>query len=307
MGYYIPVAAIMMLLLFFGMHSLYEWTHPEMAADPLIMHKSPYLNMPFFFVRMILFFGLWILMNWLLRKASLKEDLEGGITWFAKMEQYSKIYIFILAFSFSIANIDWIMSIDVHWFSNLFALKGFVNAFYHGTAALVLIVILLHEKGFYKELNDSHLLDFSRYLFMLSIVWGYFWFSQFMLIWYGNIPEETIYYARQWRGGFLYIFYINLILNWLIPFSVLLSRTMDRNRMVVKIICIILLIGQWVDMYTQIFPGTAGPKLGFVEIGSFLGFTGLFALVVGYGLSKAKLIPANHPYLEESLHHKVEN
>ncbi|MEI6576182.1 MAG: quinol:cytochrome C oxidoreductase [Bacteroidota bacterium] len=307
MSYYFPVAALFALVMLLGMHHLYEWSRPEaVVSDPVIAHKAPYLNLPFFVIRMFVFFGLWILMSNLLRKASLKEDLEGGLNGFNKMEQLSKIFIFIIGLSFSFTTFDWIMSLDVHWFSNIFALKGFVNAFYHGVAMLILIVILLNKQGYFPELNDSHLLDFSRYLFMLSIIWGYFWFSQFMLIWYGNIPEETAYYAHQWRGGFLTIFYVNIVVNWLIPFSVLLSRKMDRNIQVVKYVCILLLIGFWIDLYTMIFPGTAGPTLGFVEIGSFIGFAGLFALVVGYGLTKANIIPRNHPYIEESLYHKVE-
>jgi hypothetical protein len=307
MGYYFPIGLLVALVMILGIHSIYEWSHADVVAqDHLLTHKSPYLNIPFFVTRFTIFFALWILMHWLMRKASLKEDLEGGLGWFQKMETYAKVFIFIIAISFSFITFDWIMSIDAHWFSNLFALKGFVGAFYHGVAMMVLIVILLKGKGFFPKLNEDHLLDFSRYLFMLSIVWGYFWFSQFMLIWYGNIPEETVYYVRQRDGGFLTIFYTNIVINWLIPFSVLLSRKMDRNITVVKFVCILLLFGHWIDLYTQIFPGTVGPKFGFVEIGTFLGFGGLFAFAVGYGLSKAKMIPENHPYIEESLYHKVE-
>lgn len=308
MGLFIPFAGVIMLLLYIGMPYLYHWAHHDAAdTDALIRHKQPYLNIPFFFIRMLIFFLLWTFMNNLLRRFSLREDVEGGLKMFDKQEFYSKVYIFILAVSFSFASFDWIMSIDVHWYSTLFALKNFVTAFYHGTAILVLIVLILHQKGYYKELNKSHLLDFSRYIFMLSIVWGYFWFAQFMLIWFGNIPEETVYYTRQLREGYAVLFYLNVFINWFLPFILLLSKRMDQQLELVKWVCIILIFGQWIDMYTQIFPGTVGvAKFGLIEVGSWLGFLGLFSLITGWALSSAPLIPKNHPYLDESLHHHVD-
>ncbi|NJK96367.1 MAG: hypothetical protein HC905_16940 [Bacteroidales bacterium] len=177
---YLPVAALFFVLLFFGMHYLYEWSHHDVALhDELIAHKSPYLNVPFFFIRLFVFFAAWILLTQQLRKLSLREDKEGGMVNFQKSELYSKIFIFILGVTFSMSVIDWIKSIEVHWFSTLFALKGFISAFLHGTAAIVLIVLLLSYKGYFPFLNGSHLHDFNRYMFILSIFYGYFWFSQF--------------------------------------------------------------------------------------------------------------------------------
>jgi len=307
MSAYIPYAGIAMLLLYFGMHNLYQWSRPEAVAnDILLAHKSPYLNIPFFFIRMIVFFGAWTLMTRLIRKVSLREDHFGGNTYMEKNELNSKIFIFILAITFSMASFDWIMSIEAHWISTIFSVKNFVAAFYHGTAIILLIVILLNERGYFKELNESHLLDFSRYLFMLSIVWGYMFFSQFMLIWFGNIPEETVYYAGRWNNGWQVLFYANITINWFIPFAVLLSQKMDKNKTVVKIICLFLIAGQWIDLYDQIMPTyTITPKFGIIEIGAFIGFSGLFALVFGKALSKADMVPKNHPYLEESLYHHV--
>jgi len=307
MGAYLPFAAILMLLIYFGMHNLYEWSRPEAVAnDPLLQHKAPYLNVYFFFIRMAIFFAAWIIMTRLIRKVSLQEDQFGGMKYLEKNEMNSKIFIFILAITFSMASFDYIMSIEAHWVSTIFAVKNFVAAFYHGTAIIVLIVILLNEKGYFKELNESHLLDFSRYLFMLSIVWGYMFFAQFMLIWFANIPEETVYYAERWNNGWKVLFYVNIIINWFVPFTVLLSQKMDKNRTVVKLICFLLIFGQWIDLYDQIMPAITGaPKFGIIEIGAFIGSAGLFALVIGKTLAKADLIPKNHPYLEESLYHHI--
>ncbi len=304
---YIPFAGIIMLLLFFGMNDLYHWSHHDATVtDKLIAHKAPYLNIPFFFVRLVVIFIVWTVMTQLLRRISVAEDKNGGRLYFEKSEFWSKVHIFILAITFSIASFDWIMSIDVHWFSSIFSVKNFVSAFYHGSVIIALIVILMHRNGYYPKLNKSHLLDFSRYIFMLAIIWGYVTFSQFMLIWYGNIPEETGYYAQRWGNGFEGIFYANYIVNWLIPFVLLLSQAINKNIKVLQAVCILLIAGQYLDLYEQIFPGVMHHAVfGLPEIGCFLGFTGLFTFITARALSSAPLIPLNHPYLEESLYHHV--
>src|SRR5665648_358272 len=187
---YIPFAAVFFLLLCFGMHDLYHWSHKEaVALDPILQHKSAFLNVPFFFVRMVTCFALWIFLIRILRKISLREDLsdpanhDNILLLFSKSELYSKIFIFILAITFSFSAFDWIMSIDVHWYSTIFALKNLIAAFLHGVSIITLIVFILYKKGYFPFLNKYHLHDFSRYIFMLSIVWGYFWFAQFMIIW----------------------------------------------------------------------------------------------------------------------------
>ena len=304
---YIPYAGIIMLLLYFGMNSLYHWSNPEIvASDALLQHKSPYLNVPFFFIRMVVFFIAWMAMTHMMRKASLAEDEKGGLHFFKKSELLSKIHIFVLAVTFSLATFDWIMSIEAHWFSTIFALKNFVAAFQHGSAMVALIVIILHKRGYFKELNKSHLLDFSRYIFILSIIWGYFAFSQFALIWYGNIPEETEYFFHRWHIGYKGIFYVNFLLNWFLPFIFLLPQVLNKNMKVVMAICILLIAGQYIDLYEQIFPGVVhAPVFGLTEIGFFVGFAGLFLFIFGKALAAAALVPEKHPYLEESLQHHV--
>ncbi len=302
---WIPYAAVFFLLLYFGVHSIYHWSHEDaVSADKLLTHKSPFLNTPFFFVRMFFFFVIWIIMSRLLRRFSLTEDKEGGTKWFEKSELYSKIFVFILALTFSFAGIDWIMSIDAHWYSTLFALKNMVAAFLHGSSILILIVLVLNMKGYFPFLNKYHIHDFSRYLFMLAIVWGYFWFAQFMIIWYGNIPEETIYYSVRWEKGWKTLFFLDIAVNWAIPFFILLPIKASRSRVMILIVIFFLIIGQYIDLYLQIMPGTTGVlQFGILEVAMFAGFAGLFALVTGISLTKARIIPVNHPYLEESLNH----
>jgi hypothetical protein len=309
---YIPFAALFFLLLWFGMNDLYQWSHKDIVAlDPLVQHKSVFLNVPFFFARMILYFVLWIVFVRKLRQISLHEDLADPadtnriMILFSKTELYSKIFIFILAVTFSLSAIDWIMSLDVRWYSTIFALKNLVAAFLHGVSILTLIVFILYKRGYFPFLNEYHLHDFARYIFMLSIVWGYFWFAQFMIIWYGNIPEETVYYSIRWQAGWKILFFVEIGLNWFIPFMVLLPVKTCRNMTVITVVIIFLIIGQYIDLFVQVIPGTTGVmKFGWISAGTFLGYAGLFALVVATTLSKAKIIPSNHPYLDESLNHK---
>jgi len=309
---YIPFAALFFLLIFFGMKNIYHWTHKELVdIDLLLQHKSPFLNEPFFFIRMIIYFSLWILFILKLRSLSLKSDLasssdiNGIMKVFSQTELYSKILIFILAVTFSLSAFDWIMSIDAHWYSTIFALKNIVAAFLHGVSVLTLIAFILYKRGYFPFLNKYHMHDFARYIFMLSIVWGYFWFAQFMIIWYGNIPEETAYYFVRWQEGWKVLFFCEITLNWAIPFMLLLPVKTSRNMTVIVAVIIFLIIGQYVDLYVQVIPGITGVlKFGWVEAGLFLGFAGLFALIVATALSRAKIMPTNHPYLEESLNHR---
>ncbi|MCH7658546.1 MAG: hypothetical protein IIB05_09555 [Bacteroidetes bacterium] len=302
-GMYMPVAAITILFLIFGMHSIYHWSIPGVAEhSPEIEHKSPYLNIPFFFIRLVIIFALWILMTWLLRKTSLKEDHESNLKYFYKSEYYSKIYIFILAITFSLLTFDLIMSIDVYWFSTVFAVKNFVSGFYHAVSVITLIVILLNRNGYFRDLNKTHLRYFSRYIFILGIIWAYLWFIQYLLIWFANIQEETIYYVIRTEGKWKTFFFLNIILNWAIPFSILLPARTNANKLVLIFISIILIIGHWVDLYLQIMPGSVGEfNIGYIEIGVFAGFSGLFIFIVSRALGRIPLIPKNHPYLGESI------
>jgi len=309
---YIPFAAVFFLFLYFGVYDLYSWSHGQSVAnDPLLKHKLVYLNVPFFFLRLMIFFALWIIFTCIIRKISKREDTlnpadQGAVlTLFNKSELFSKIFIFIFAITFSLSAFDWIMSLEVHWFSAIFALKNMVAAFLHGTSILTLIIFILYKRGYFSFLNEYHLHDFARYIFMLSIVWGYFWFAQFMIIWYGNIPEETVYYYIRWNEGWKVLFFLEIGLNWGIPFLLLLPVKTSRNLTVISMVIFFLIIGQYLDLFMQIIPGTTRMlKFGWIEAGLFLGYAGLFALVVVTTLSKTKIIPSNHPYLEESLNHK---
>lgn len=305
---WLPFAMILMLILvLFGSGYIYHWTNETVVKnDVILQHKAPYLNLPFFIIRCIIFTGVWVILTKILRKFSLNEDKEGGLIYFNKSEFYSKVYIFTLALTFSLATFDWIMSIDARWFSTIFAVKNFISSFYHGSACIVLIVILLYKQGYFPRLNQDHLHDFSKYIFMLSIMWGYVWFAQYFLIWYGNLPEETVYYSVRTGREWNIVFYADLIINWMFPFIFLMLNRIAKNMNSLLFASVAVLIGLWIELYLQVMPGVTGiNSIGFIEIGVFAGFSGIFVFVIASTLSKANIIPVNHPYLEESLFHKL--
>ena len=307
LGAYFTVGGILILFLIFGMNSLFHWSLPDAGLhDAIIEHKSSYLNIPFFFIRIILFFSLWILLTKLLLRTSIREDQISGLNYFYKSELYSKIYIFILAVTFSLFTFDLIMSIDVHWFSTIFAVKNFVSGFYHAVAVILLIIILLNRFGYFKSLNKSHLQNFSKYLFILALIWVYLWFIEYLVIWMANIQEETVYFIVRTQGKWKIFFFLNIILNWVIPFFVLMPDKTKQSKPILVFVCIILVIGQWIDLYLQIMPGTLGTfSIGLIEIGTFIGYVGIFTLVVTRALSLFPLIPKNHPYLNESINYHL--
>lgn len=303
MSNYLIVSFVLWAFMFFGIHDLYHWTHPDVVInDPILLHKEPYLNIPFFTVRYLVFFALWIFFTQRIKKLSAQEDIHGGLTYFNKIEFNSKVYIFILAFSFSLFTIDWLMSLDAHWYSTIYAFKKFVMAFYHGITWILAIAIILHKLGYLPSFTKKHMQDFGRYIFALSIVWGYMWLSQYLLIWYANIPEETVYYVPRIMSEYKNFFYAELIINWLFPFLFLMWNRVNSNAAAMLFVVSVLIVGQWVELYMSIMPNTIeSHSISWIEVGTFLGYLGIFIFVVVWSLKRITIVPKNHPYLIESL------
>lgn len=304
---YLPVAAAIMLLLYFGMHSIYHWTHHEaVISDEILRQKSPYLNIPFFIVRILIVFGIWIFFSKKLIQNSRRQDVEGGIEFTSQNLKYSAIFLVLFALTFTIASYDWMMSLEPHWYSTIFSVYTFAGLFSRGVVMITLIVLILLSSGYLKGIiNENHLHDLGKLIFAFSTFWAYCWFCQYMLIWYANLPEETAYFLHRQEGGWFPLFILNLILNWIVPFLVLMPRATKRNQMVLWIVAIVMLFSHWLDIYLMVFPSTVKKvTLGFTEIFSGLGFLALFFWVVFKALEKAPLVPLKDPYLEESLQHR---
>lgn len=308
---------ILMLVLIAGSHSLgfhhiFHWMDPEVTNpdsshyDSIITGKTAYLNEPFFYIRSILYIAIWIAFTVFFRKASLKEDLEGGVAIHKRNYGYAGAFLVFYGITSSTSSWDWIMSIDTHWFSTLFGWYNFSTFFVTGITFFALITIALKRDGYFPDVNEEHIQDLGKFMFGASVFWGYLWFSQFMLIWYANIPEEVTYFKDRWKN-YLAVWWALPILNLALPMILLMDKAAKRNFSIMTLTGVIIVIGHWLDVFQMVMPGAvkADWGLGVLEIGMFLGFLGLFLFTVYTALSKAPLVATNHPYLDEAKHHHV--
>jgi hypothetical protein len=312
LGSFLPIGFILMLLIIPGMSYLYHWTAEGItdpaspAYDAIIAGKAAYLNVPFFIVRLALIFGIWILFYTILRKLSIKEDKEGGLIPYQKSIRTSALFIICFAFTLMMASWDWLMSIDTHWFSTIYWVYTLSGVILSGFITVTFILLYLKGQGLMGHINNNHFHDLGKFIFGFSIFWAYIWLSQFLLIWYANMPEETLYYVPRFQGHYKLIFFLNLFINFFTPFLYLMTREAKRQANSLKVILFILIFGRWLDLYLMIMPGTVAEHNGFImEIGFFLIYFGIFGYVVMQALTKMPLVPKNHPLLEESLQHHI--
>jgi len=282
--------------------------HSE-VYDKIIAGKSSFLNIPFFFGRLIVFLGIYSIFGYLLTKYSNNEDQLGGMFNYNKSFKMACIFLVIFGFTTPIFAFDTIMSLEARWFSTMFGWYNFAALWVSGLAVITLILILLKQKGYFSFITEDHIHSMGQLLFGFSIFWTYVWFAQFLLIYYANLPEEAVYFYKRWEPEFKPWFWLNIIVNFLAPILLLMAR--DYKRMIprVKYVCILLICGHWLDYYMMIMPGTVGAEgrnFGVEEIGIALGFAGLFTFLMLTALSRFKsTVPKNHPFLQESLHHHI--
>jgi hypothetical protein len=322
MGRWIPVAGILMLVLYFiTSHDIFHWTHDYLYQegdrfDPIINKKAPFFFWPlapggfplFYIFRMILFFGLWYYFFVVIRRRMMDEDLQPDTIHWYKNRITSTWFLIFFAVSSSVAAWDWVMSIDTHWFSTMFGWYVFASWWVTGLAMITVIVAFLKDAGYLKVVNSNHLHDLGKFIFAFSIFWTYIWFSQFLLIYYANIPEETVYFIeRMTTSPYSWIFYANLILNFVLPFLLLMTRDAKRQLSTLKLVCPIVIVGHWFDFFNMVTPGVMQNNggVGLLEIGLALIFLAAFLLVVLSGLARVPLVGKNHPMLQESLHHHI--
>lgn len=316
MATFLPYAfagfAIIILSVLMHWNHTYHWTH-EGIADPtspdfdeIIAEKVAYLNLPFMIGRVVVIFTLWYLFSRVMRRNSLAEDLQGGFKMLKRNKTISAIFLPVFAVSWAMASWDFIMSIDTHWYSTIFWVYHFAAAWVTAISIIALTVIYLRRAGYLSIVSEHHMHDLGKFMFAFSIFWTYIWLSQFLLIFYANIPEESIYYQERFEH-FKLLFWINLVINFVVPFLLFMTRGSKRNESMMILVGVLLIIGKWIDLYIGIMPGTVGSHahIGFVEIGMFLGFLGLFTFVFTRSLTKASLVPTKHPYIKEFVTHEV--
>ena len=306
-GYLLPGGIIVIVILALsGMHfnHLFIWMDPEIVAhDKLIAGKTGFLNLPFFLSRAVFFLTGWSLYRYFSRKFSLAQDEANDISNHKKNFRISAAFLVFYIVTESIMSWDWIMSIDPHWFSTLFGWYVFASMFVSGITAIALVTIYLKSKGYLEFVNSSHLHDLAKFMFGFSIFWTYLWFSQFLLIWYANIPEEVTYFVTRIEDYKLPFFGM-LVMNFIFPFLVLMNSDYKRIPWFIVMAGIVILIGHYLDVFNMIMPATVGDRwsVGLPELSALALFSGLFLLLVFYALSKHPLLPKGNPFIKESEH-----
>jgi len=309
---YVPIGALILFLLLIASalhlnhNHIFVWMDQQVVAtDQMIQGKTGFLNLPFFFIRAILFLGGWIWYRQVSRKISIRQDNQPENANFLhkKMVKASAAFLVFFIVSESIASWDWIMSVDPHWYSTLFGWYVFASFFVSGITTITLITIYLKSKGLLEFVNKSHLHDLAKFMFAISIFWTYLWFSQFMLIWYSNIPEEVTYFIQRIEDYNLPFFGM-VVLNLVFPLLVLMNADFKRVNWIVVFVGIIILFGHYIDFFNMIMPATVGDRwfIGISELSSIAFFLGLFIFVVFNALSKYPLLAKNNPLIQESKH-----
>jgi len=278
--------------------------------DALMAGKAGFLNQPFFWVRTIAYLATFILFARWFRKQSLQMDQLSGDTLVKRhLLNYRRGALFLVFFAVFSSTMawDWIMSIDAHWFSTLFGWYTFAGMWVSAMITAVIIVLYLKRKGYLPQVNNSHIHDMGKWVFAVSFLWTYLYFSQFMLIWYSNIPEEVTYFQTRINEHPI-LMWTTFFINFAIPMVMLMSRDAKRNPRFLIGVGSVIFIGHWLDVNMMVMPGALGQHFhgpGLLEVGMFLAFLGLFVYTVLHTLTKAPLTPVNHPYLEESVHHQI--
>ena len=292
-----PLAAIGVAVVFLARPQLYPWTTGDAGhgSGAALAFRHAWLDWPFFLARAATYAGVWTIFAWAIRTRGPRRRRIAGA------------FLAVFAVTFSLAAFDWVMSLEPAWYSTIFGVYHFAGLFLSALAAVVLLALWLERSGpLAGVLHQHHLHDFGKLLFAFSTFWAYIWFSQYMLIWYANIPEETVYFIARHHNGWFALFVLNVALNWIVPFAVLIRRDTKRNRRVLATVCVVVLLGRWLDLYLMILPPVLGdaPGLGLSEAGVLAGGAGLFGLALTRALQAAPIVPVEDPDLPASLQYE---
>ena len=312
-AYLVPGTIILFVFLAlsgFHLNHVFAWMNPELIDptsekfDHLLDAKKSYLNVPFFLIRAAIYIGGWIWYRQYARKKTLALDNaeNGDLTHYKKLMGASAAFLVFFLITESMMSWDWLMSIDHHWFSTLYGWYIFAGMIVSGITTIAMVTIYLKSRGYLEYVNDSHLHDLAKFMFGFSVFWTYLWFSQFMLIWYANIPEEVTYYAQRFEE-IKVPFFTMVVMNFLFPILVLMNSDYKRLPWFIIMAGIVVLIGHYIDIYVLITPGSVGAQWKFLSpevIGSAMFFLGLFIFVVFNALTKAPLKVKGNPFMKES-------
>ncbi len=300
----LPAGGAGILTVLFLHPALYPWADPA-TAQAMPEFRQWWLQLNFVRGRAIVFLALWVVLGILMRRASRRQDEDSAARHTAAAVALSALLLVICGLTYWVAMYDWIMSLQPEWSSTIFGLYNFAGLFVSTLAVFVLLLAWLRRRAPLNVIiTTQHLHDCGKLVFAFSTFWMYLWFSQYMLIWYANIPEEASYYAQRQHGLWGPLLLLNVGLNWGLPFLALLPKRNKQSAGVLAKVAIVLLAGRWLDLYLMIAPPfIATPKVGIVELGAATGCIGMLALVFFSSFRRAPAVPVNHPYLLESVHY----
>ncbi|GBD87787.1 hypothetical protein BMS3Abin03_01721 [bacterium BMS3Abin03] len=303
----IPFLAILVIPLLFNMHDLFHWSQKEvLATDKVLAGKAPYLNVPFFIIRVFGFIGIWFLFYFFLFRNSLKQDKTGNQNLTTINIRISAIFIPVFAITLSLTATDWLMSIEPHWFSTIFGVYYFSGTVIAALAAVTLAVVLLREHGYFdKRITNDHLYSLGALMFAFVNFWGYIAFSQFMLIWYADLPEETSWFIQRWAGNWAIFSILLIIIQFLVPYIALLSQPSKMNPKRLKFVAIWLLFAHLYDLFWIVIPSMPGMEKGYIF--SWIDFVfpiaivGVVILIFNMLAKRVNLMPIGDPKIKRGL------
>jgi hypothetical protein len=301
----IPVMAALFLPVLLGLHDLYEWSHAEaVEQDALLRWKAPYLNVPFFLIRAALYFGIWSFIAVMYYRGSRGQDTTGDPAVSARLRRLAGPALIVLALTQSFASIDWIMSLTPHWYSTIFGVYFFAGAFVGFIALLSVVAVAMRSAGLLDTMiSAEHLHDLGKFLFAFTAFWAYIGFSQFFLMWYANLPEETIWFKARMQGSWMQVSVLLVVGHFVAPFFYLMGREVKRHGATLALGGAWLLAMHFVDLYWQVMPTLhpEGLRPSLLDVGAFLAVGGCFLAAAGWLMRRQALVPLRDPRLAESL------
>ena len=301
----LPVVAVLFLPLILGMKPLYEWARPELVdADKILKFKASYLNVPFFLLRTLFYFSCWIGLAHLLNRWSRQQDETGDPAFAAKMETMSGPGLVLFGATVTFASFDWVMSLEPHWFSTIFGLSFMVGQVLTAFPfAIALTAYLSNRKPISEAVTAGHFHDLGKLTLAFVMLWAYLSFSQFLIIWSGNLPEETPYYIKRLTGGWQYFQLALILFHFALPFFLLLSRSLKRSGAKLVKVAVLILVMRFVDLYLQIIPTGHHAELHFswMDLAAPIGIGGLWLSAFLRQLESRPVLPVRDPHFAEAL------
>ena len=305
----LPIASVLVFVSILLALPIYEWTHGDVVkTDPLLAHKSPWLNIPGVLLRALVCLGAWCLFAAWIRRSSRNQDEGADTRRASSVGKISALFVVVFALTWSVGSFDWVMSLEPHWFSTIYAMYTFASAFTSSLAAVIMLAVFLERGGVLRGvLRTEHLHDLGKLLFGFVTFWAYLWFCQYMLIWYSDIPEETVYFVKRTSNGWMPYLIGTVIVFWMVPFLSLLPRPAKRSRQHLVRIGAVVLLGRWMDLHCLIAPAVSPLSPGAVlwEITALVGVVPLVVWGTLRAFARSGAVPVNDPYLTESVTYHV--